>query len=188
MDQPTATVLAAAITVLGIIGAAVINGIVTNRGARAAMKSADAAMINALKGDVTSDGLSGRVRSPPVASATGVVKKSFIQAFYALPQFIVGIVGAYRLSWHVALVFLVIMASLIDETTDDDDVLVTLVQPRPPAVAQSEEPEMPALSTAAISWEPAPAAWVPWPASTRSRSGTGNAESTSRSKRFQTDR
>jgi hypothetical protein len=165
MDQPTATVLAAAMQVLAIIGAAVIAANVANRGARAAMKSADAAMINALKGDATSDGLSDRLQSRSCASA--------LLSFNALPQFVV---GAFRLSWHVALVFL-LMASLIDETTDD--VFVTLVQPRPLAVAQSEEPEMPAISTAAVSWEPTPAA--PWPASTRSRSA-------SRLKRLQTER
>jgi hypothetical protein len=67
MDQPTATVIAAVIMVTGTIIAAAITAVVANRNARAAMKSADAAMIGALKKD----------GGTPVSPATGTGGRSY---------------------------------------------------------------------------------------------------------------
>jgi hypothetical protein len=151
----------------------------SNRSARAAVISATAAaMLSALKGDVKDGATPERPQSPPISPqdhqlvpvrgiATKVVDrvKTLVEAFHIFPQ----PVRQLDLPRLITLLFVVMCVTIILSISTDSEPLnlstaLTASNPLGP-------------STGAISWPLAPGAWIPWPASTPSRSPGGSSGS-----------
>jgi hypothetical protein len=143
------------------------------------MISATAAMLSALKRDVKDGGTPERPQSPPISPqdhqlvpvrgiATKVVDrvKTLVEAFHIFPQLVVRQLNLPRL---ITLLFVVMCITIILSISTDSEPLnlstaLTASNPLGP-------------STGAISWPLAPGAWIPWPASTPSRSPGGSSGS-----------